>query len=126
MIAQYVRAIPITNFIPLIDGAFDTNYKNDFVSNRCCQGKTEHLLSIPAAPERVLFVSRRLDFQRGYPILCDTCSIGQDFSRATAHTIDYWFFNKEKSLNRNVSSFLFIKCFIKSYKIKKTNRSKWR
>ena len=39
------------------------NYKNDFIPTGCCQGKTEHPLSIPAALERVLFVGRRLDFQ---------------------------------------------------------------
>ncbi len=71
-----------TNFIPLFRGVSDISYKNDFISDWCCQGKTEHLLSIPASPERVLFVGRQLDFQTGHPILCDTCSNGQDFQQS--------------------------------------------
>ena len=51
-----------------------------------------HPLSILAAPERVLFVYRRLD-SIGSPILCDTCTNGQEFGRATIHMIEYLYYN---------------------------------
>ena len=51
-----------------------------------------HPLSILAAPERVLFVYRRLD-SIGFPLLCDTCTSEQDFGRATIHMIGYLNYN---------------------------------
>ena len=61
-------------------------------------GQTEHHLSILAAPERVLFVYRQLEIQWEIRFFAIPAPTDRNFSRATAHTIDYWFFDKEKSL----------------------------
>lgn len=88
-----------TYFIPLIHGAFDTNYKNDFASNRCCQGETLHLLSILASPERVLFVYRQLEIQWEIRFFAIPVPMGRNFSRATIHMIEYWFFDVSPRLD---------------------------
>ena len=55
----------------------------------CCQGQTEHPLSIPAAPERVLFVYRQLDFQWEVRFFAIPAPANRSFGRATIHMIEY-------------------------------------
>ena len=82
-----------TNFIPLFSQGISINYKNDFMLTGCCQGQTEHPLSIPAAPERVLFVYRRLEIQWEIRFFAIPAPANRNFGRATIHMIEYLRYN---------------------------------
>ena len=79
----------LTNFIPLFSQGISINYKNDFMLTGCCQGQTVHPLSIPAAPERVLFVYRRLEIQWEIRFFAIPAPANRNFGRATIHMIEY-------------------------------------
>ena len=83
----------LTNFIPLFSQGISRNYKNDFMLTGCCQGQTEHPLSIPAAPERVLFVYRQLVFQWEILFFAIPAPANRSFGRATTHMIEYLHYN---------------------------------
>ena len=89
LIAQSLRAVPKRSFIPLYSQGIDKDYKNDSLSTECCQGWTLHPLSIPAAPERVLFVYRRLKIQWEIRFFAIPAPANRSFGRATIHMIEY-------------------------------------
>ena len=86
---QNVRAVPIDELHPTFSQGISINYKNDFMLTGCCQGQTEHPLSIPAAPKRVLFVYRRLEIQWEIRFFAIPAPANRNFGRATIHMIEY-------------------------------------